>query len=236
MVGVIIRFCKYVVLENKVTERSYNQFCGVARALDLVGERWALLVVRDLVLGPKRFTDLQADLPRIGTNVLSARLRELEREGVVHRRTLPPPAASTVYELTEYGRELEPILLELGKWGAKSLSAPRPGQALRSGWIGVALRAYASPAASAGTRETVELRLDDGVLHVQLDDGEVTVAAGEAENPTLVLDAENVSLLALLSRTATAAELIAVGALRLEGDERVAQLLPAVFPFPAVAP
>src|ERR687884_1369381 len=100
-----------------MTARSYRQFCGIARALDLVGERWALLVVRELVIGPKRFTDLRQGLPGIATNVLSQRLRQLERDGVVARRTLPPPAASTVYELSDYGQELVPILLALGRWG-----------------------------------------------------------------------------------------------------------------------
>src|SRR3989304_2598093 len=104
----------------QVTERSYRQYCGIARALDLVGERWALLVVRELVLGPKRFTDLQNGLPGIGTNILAARLRQLERGGVVRRRTLPPPAASAVYELTGYGRELEEIVLALGRRGGQT--------------------------------------------------------------------------------------------------------------------
>src|SRR5919199_1965193 len=125
-----------------VTSRTYDQFCGVAHALDLVGERWALLVVRDLILGPKRFTDLRRGLPRIGTNVLAARLKELEQAGVVQRRVLPPPAASTVYELTDYGRELEGPLLALGRWGARSLGPRQDGQALRSEWFGVALKAF----------------------------------------------------------------------------------------------
>jgi DNA-binding HxlR family transcriptional regulator/putative sterol carrier protein len=222
-------------LRTILTNRSYNQFCGVARALDLIGERWALLVVRDLVLGPKRFTDLRADMPGIGTNILSARLRELERSGVVQRRTLAPPAASTVYELTDYGRELEPILLEVGKWGAKSMEAPTPEQELRSGWIGVAMRAFAAPDASAGIRASVELRLEHGVLHAVLDDGRVAVGAGPPENPTLTLEAENETLLALLSGLATPAELVGSGALRLQGDAEIAELLPAVFPFPAAA-
>src|ERR671927_447642 len=109
-----------------MTSRSYDQFCGIAR---------------DLVLGPKRFTDLRRGLPGIGTNVLAARLKELERSGVVARRTLPPPAASTVYELTEYGRALEGPLLALGRWGARSMGTRQPGQALRSEWFGVALKA-----------------------------------------------------------------------------------------------
>src|ERR671931_822973 len=104
------------------TKRTYGDRCGVARALDLVGERWALLVVRELLLGPKRFTDLRAGLPQVGPDVLSARLRELEASGVVYRDKLPPPAAAQVYGLTERGRALEPVVLELGRWGSR---APR---------------------------------------------------------------------------------------------------------------
>lgn len=104
------------------TRRSYNDMCGMAHALDLVGERWALLVVRELLLGPKRYSDLRVDLPGISTNVLSQRLSDLEREGVVRRTKLPPPAASAVYELTDWGHELEPIVCALGRWGFRSPS------------------------------------------------------------------------------------------------------------------
>src|SRR5919205_66330 len=96
--------------------RSYGDRCGIARALDLVGERWALLVVRELLLGPKRFTDLRAGLPHVSPDVLAQRLRELEQAGVLRRGTLPPPAASRIYELTGRGRELEPVVLALGRW------------------------------------------------------------------------------------------------------------------------
>src|ERR1700685_3017592 len=101
-------------------KRSYGDSCGIARALDLVGERWALLVVRELLLGPKRFTDLRAGLPKVSADVLSQRLRELERIGAVQRRKLPPPAGVQVYELTDWGRELEPVLLALGRWGSRT--------------------------------------------------------------------------------------------------------------------
>src|ERR1700730_15090778 len=101
------------------TKRTYADPCGLARALELVGERWALLVVRDLVLGPKRFTDLRRGIPRIPTNILSARLKELEAGCVVPPRRLPRPAAGVAYELTEYGHELEDVILRLGLWGAK---------------------------------------------------------------------------------------------------------------------
>src|SRR5215204_3124951 len=104
-------------------KRTYGDRCGIARALDHVGERWALLIVRDLLLGPKRFTDLRAGLPHVSPDVLSQRLRELEESGIVRRAKLPPPASTRVYELTERGRALEPIVLELGRWGS---AAPFP--------------------------------------------------------------------------------------------------------------
>lgn len=215
-----------------MTRRSYSQFCGLARALDLVGERWALLVVRGLILGPKRFTDLQSDLPGIGTNVLSTRLKELERDGIVRRRTLPPPAASSVYELTHYGRELEPALLALGRWGVRSLGSREPGQSLRSGWIGVALRAFARPEACQDVPAEVELRLEEGTFTARLGNGAVTVLDAPAEAPDLVLETPNEPFLALATRSVTAAELAAVGALRLEGDERVLERFLDAFAFP----
>src|SRR2546421_12326679 len=133
-----------------MTTRSYGQFCGFARALELVGERWALLVVRDLVLGPKRFSELRRGLPRIPTNILSARLRELEGAGVVRRRLLPRPAAGVAYELTEYGQELEDVVLRLGLWGAKSLGQPLPEDIVTTDSLGLALRAtFRSEAARA---------------------------------------------------------------------------------------
>ena len=216
-----------------MTARSYGQFCGIARALDLVGERWALLVVRELVLGPKRFTDLQSELPGIGTNVLSARLRELEQSGVIRRRALLPPAASTVYELTEYGRELEEILLELGRWGLKSMGARRPEQTLRSGWIGLALRAFARPDVAKGIRETYEFRLDDAVFHARTGAGNVLVAGGPAESPDLVVETGNESLLALLAGLLDPSDAVSSGQIRLTGDERLLSRLVEVFRLPA---
>ena len=110
------------------TKRSYDDGCAAAHALDLVGERWALLVVRELLLGPKRFTDLRAGLPGTSPNVLAQRLRELEGAGVVRRRKLPPPAASRIYELTEWGKDLEPVIISLGRWGVRSPSKPRDAE------------------------------------------------------------------------------------------------------------
>jgi DNA-binding HxlR family transcriptional regulator len=210
-----------------VLRRSYGQYCGLARALDLVGERWALLVVRELVLGPKRFTDLAQGLPGIGTNVLSARLKELEAAGVVGRRRLPPPAASTVYELTERGRALEPALLALGRWGAQSLP-PRPtAEPLRSEWLALALRALF--VAGAGFEGSVELRLSEGVYAARADNGSLAVVAGPAESPELVVEASNDELLGVLVGALPRATL------RVEGDEKALTRFLGSFGFAAAA-
>ena len=216
--------------------RTYGQFCGIARALDLVGERWALLVVRDLILGPKRFVDLQRCLPGIGTNVLSARLKQLEEGGVIRRRALPPPAGSTVYELTEHGRELEEILLALGRWGASSMGPRRPEEALRTGWLGVAMRAYVQPDAASDLDATYELRLDDTVLHVEVRDARVRITEGASDGADLVVETGNETLIALLAGFLQPDAAIASGAVRLDGDEALLARLLEVVRFPTPAP
>src|SRR5688572_17754350 len=130
--------------------RRYDQYCPIAHALGLVGERWSLLLVRELMEGPKRYTDLVAGLPGIGTNILAARLRDLEAGGIVEKRKLPPPAASTVYELTQYGRDLRPVIHELARWGIRSLGPP-PAEALEPGWLVHALDLGFAPLAETGT-------------------------------------------------------------------------------------
>jgi DNA-binding HxlR family transcriptional regulator len=209
-----------------MTSRSYDQFCGIARALDLVGERWGLLIVRDLILGPKRFTDLRRGLPGIGTNVLAARLKELERDGVVARRTLPPPAASTVYELTEYGRAVEGPLLALGRWGALSMGARQPEQALRSEWFGVALKAFFRPEAAADLEAEIELRFDDGTFLARVDHGSLVVEAGSPNSADLVLTTEVETLIAYL----VGAD-VPPAALAPQGDEGLLTRLPKIFAF-----
>jgi DNA-binding HxlR family transcriptional regulator len=209
-----------------MTSRSYDQFCGIARALDLVGERWALLIVRDLILGPKRFTDLRRGLPGIGTNVLAARLKELERDGVVARRTLPPPAASTVYELTEYGRELEGPLLAVGRWGVLSMRQREPGQALRSEWLGVALKAFFRPEAAADLKAEIELRFDDGTLLARLDHGTLVVEPSSPNGADLVLETEVETLIAYLAGAD-----VPPAAPAPDGDATLLERLPRIFAF-----
>src|SRR6476620_3558966 len=140
--------------------KRYDQYCPMAHALDLVGDRWSLLVVRELMHCSRRYTDLVEGLPGIGTNILATRLRDLETNGVVTRRTLPPPAASRIYELTDYGRALRPVVRELALWGARSLGPPTPGAGLFDGWVANALDIVLAPVAPAGR---FEFRVDGQV-------------------------------------------------------------------------
>jgi DNA-binding HxlR family transcriptional regulator len=171
-----------VVSRNK----TYGDSCGVARALDAVGERWALLVVRDLLLGPKRYTDLQSGLPGVSPNVLSARLRELIDAGVVTQRRLPPPVAGQVYELTEWGRGLEPVLLGLGVWGSDS-PIPPAERPLGMDSLILAIRTRLSPATADAIAATIQLEVDDDVITLIARDGRVRIRRGETDAPDAIL-------------------------------------------------
>jgi DNA-binding HxlR family transcriptional regulator len=170
--------------------RSYGQYCGLAHALELVGERWALLIVRDLIPGPKRFTDLRRGLPRIPTNVLSTRLKELERDGIVRREVAPRPASGVVYGLTEYGRELEGAVFPLLAWGTKSLGEPQPGDTVNPSSFVVGLRGSFRPEAARGVRATFELRFRGTVVHGRIDDGALEVGEGPAAEPDVTIETE----------------------------------------------
>ncbi len=177
--------------------RSYGDGCSSAHALDLVGERWALLIVRDLLFGPKRFTDLHAGLPQSSPNVLTQRLRELEEAGVVQRRRLPPPASANVYELTEWGAELEPILLSLQRWGAGSgsFTGDRP---VGCDAAMLALKNTFDPAAARGDQLVAEVRFASDTFRVAVDDGTIDIGRGAASHPDLVLTTDPGTLEALV--------------------------------------
>src|SRR5215213_11251518 len=151
------------------TMRTYCDGCAAAHALDLVGERWALLVVRELLLGPKRFTDLRAGMPDVSPNVLSERLRELEQSRILRKRKLPPPAAAQVYELTEWGAQLEPAVLALGRWASGSPSFPRDAEMGPDSLV-LALKSSFDPAEAEDLEATYELRLGDTVLAIDISD------------------------------------------------------------------
>jgi DNA-binding HxlR family transcriptional regulator len=165
--------------------KRYDQYCPVCHALGLVGERWALLVVRELLKGPKRYTDLLEGLPGVGTNILAARLRDLEAGGILRKRKLPPPAASTVYELTKYGQELEEPLYALARWGARSLGPPGKGDHLYPDWGLNAFAALLDPEAARGLTATYVVRVGPETYTVQLGDSQVHVEAGETAGADL---------------------------------------------------
>jgi len=172
-----------------VAARPYNQYCGLARAAELLGERWALLIVRDLLVEPKRFTDLQRGLAGIPSNVLTTRLKELEEAGVIRRRVLPRPASSIVYELTGYGAELEAALIAIARWGAKSLGDPGPGERITADSMIVALRSTFRPEAAAGVKASFELHFGPIVLNARVANKRVAVAAGPLDGADLVIEA-----------------------------------------------
>lgn len=200
--------------------RGYGQFCGLARAAELIGERWALLIVRDLLVGERRFTDLVRSLPGIPTNVLTERLKELEAAGVVRRRVLERPGRGIAYELTPYGRELEDAVIRLGCWGAKMLGEPRPGETVSPESLVMALRSTFQADAARGVHVGFEVRFGEIVLHAQVDDGTVAADVGPLPSADLVLEA-GPAMKALIAREITPTEAIANGSVRVTGDPKL---------------
>jgi DNA-binding HxlR family transcriptional regulator len=221
--------------------RTYGDSCGIARALDRAGERWALLCVRELILGPKRFTDLREGLAGIGPDVLAQRLRDLEAAGVVRRRRLPPPAPARVYELTEWGAELEPVLVALGRWGSR---APLPDSPppLSPDALAVALettfdptRAEVVPDALAGGEGHYQVNLGEHGFAITVAGGLIDVARGQATDPLLTLSTDPVTLTALLWAELPVEEARREGRLRVEGEAAQAGPFLALFPAPVPA-
>ena len=212
-------------------KRTYGDSCGIARALDLVGERWALLVVRELLLGPKRFTDLRAGLPNLGPDVLTQRLRELTAAEVVVRRKLDPPAGAWVYELTDRGRELEPVVIGLGRWGAL---APFPPGGMRIGVDStvLALKTLFDAEAAEGLDATLELRLDGQRFSVAVADGALAVARGPADSPEAVIATDPGTLTGLLWTGLSPADAESAGSVTFEGKRAVIRRFLKLFPLP----
>ena len=197
---------------------SYGQWCGVAKALDLVGERWTLLIVRELLEGPKRYTDLRDGIPGVATDVLAARLRSLEERGVVARRTLPPPAASKVYELTAFGRGLEPVLLSLALWGAQVLGPLEDGEVFRPHWLAIALRGLLDRDAAEGVTLELAFVLTPGeVVRIRVDDGTLDHVAEPMSEADVTITADHGTLAALATGTLAARDALADGRLTITG-------------------
>jgi DNA-binding HxlR family transcriptional regulator len=196
--------------------RSYGDLCGIARALDFVGERWALLVVRELLLGPKRFTDLRAGLPHVSPNVLAQRLRELEDAGIVKREKLPPPAASQVYELTSWGQDLEEVVLSLGRWGSRTPIPPDTEMSVDS--YALALKTLFDPDAAGDVDGAYGLRIDDDRFTASVSDGRFEIARGGAVEPTASLATDRATLAELLWQGRSLTEAVRAGDVEIEGD------------------
>jgi DNA-binding HxlR family transcriptional regulator len=217
------------------TMRTYGDGCAIAQGLDLVGERWALLVVRELLLGPKRYTDLRKGLHNASPNVLSQRLDELERTGVVRRRTLPPPAGSRVYELTDWGRELEDAVMALGRWAARS-PTPLGDVPIRSAdSIALALRGRFDADAARGLRAGYELRLGDDRFRIEIADAAIEVARGDADHADATITTDPDTLAAVLWNGRALADAQRAGTLTLAGDKAAAKRFTRLFPVPAPA-
>lgn len=210
-----------------MSRRSYGQTCGIARALDLLGERWTLLIIRDLLVGPCRYSDLLEGLPGIGTNLLADRLRVLEAEGLIHRRTLAPPAESvTVYDMTPAGRELESVLHELVRWSWRHLGRPAKGQRSDPRWTALALRAAFAPEAADGVDASYELQISGQTVWARVRDGTICTGVGSAEDPDVVLRSDDRTLAGIRAGELTFEEAVRRGRLRAEGTRaKIKQLL-----------
>lgn len=204
-----------------VTGRKYDQYCPIARALDVVGDRWALLIVRELTGGPRRYTDLHTDLPGVSTDILAARLKDLERDGVVIRRQLRAPAPAKVYELTERGRRLQPVLTTLADWGADDLGEMLPTDSTRAHWFAVPLLRELRATDFVGMDGEIDVRLPEGTFHVRVAQGELSYADGPSPAPIATLSVSAEARIAITRAEASLAECVTQGAVVVSGQARL---------------
>lgn len=209
--------------------KSYGQWCGLAKALDLVGERWSLLVVRELLDGPKRYTDLREGIPGVSTDVLAVRLKDLEESGIVARRTLPPPAASRVYELTELGRGLEGPVMSLSRWGMQLMGTKTDADEFRPQWLALGIRGMLRAAPPADVTLDIEHDLGDELVRIRVADGEVRSVPEPEGDPDVIVRADLSTLTALADGAMEARDAFRDGLLELEGDAAALRTYNALF-------
>jgi DNA-binding HxlR family transcriptional regulator/putative sterol carrier protein len=212
-----------------MAEHRYRQYCGAARALDVVGDRWTLLIVRELMFGPRRFTDLIDGLPGISRNLLAERLRALERDGVVVRQELPPPVARQVYELTDDGRDLADAMVPLVAWGMRRLGARKSTESFRPQWAALAMALFANREAARGVSETYQYVVGRLEFHLTVDDGSIQLHGGRAQDPDATVTTDEETWADLASGKITRAAAIASGAMTLSGDRHAVSRLPKIF-------
>jgi DNA-binding HxlR family transcriptional regulator len=212
------------VRRSSHVRRSYAQYCGLARAFDVIGERWTPLLVRELAFGPRRYADLLEGLPGIGTSLLASRLRELEAAGIVEQRRLPPPAARNVYALTDDGVELYDALRPLARWGAKRLGQRRD-EAFRIEWFLMYLETTFNRDTAAGVHDVYEFHVDGEVLHAIVENGDVDAQLGPPPDTADVVLASDLDTFAAIA----GGDRKAAARVRVEGDPAAAARCLAIF-------
>lgn len=222
-------------MADRPNRRRYDDGCAAAHALDLIGERWALLVARELMLGPRRFTDLRAALPGISPNVLSQRLEEMEAAAILIRRRLPPPAASAVYELTDWGYELEPLLQGIGRWAARSPTLA-PGKPMSVASVVLSFRTMFDGARAGDLDAVIDVVFADQSYVARIAGGGFSIEAGRATRPDAVVACDQNVLAAIVYGGRPLAEAMAAGELRITGDVAVVERFVGLFPLPDRAP
>ncbi len=210
-------------------EHRYQQYCGLARALDVAGDRWSLLIVRELMPGPRRFSDLIDGLPGISRSLLTERLRDLERDGVLARQELDPPAARQVYELTDDGRDLAEAMVPLIAWGGRRLGERNPSESFRARWAALAMATFADREAARGVSETYQYLVGRSAFHFTVDDGSIRLDDGRAQDPAVVLTTDEETWADIVSGKITASSAAATGALTVAGDPQAAKRLRKLF-------
>ncbi|MEN5170450.1 helix-turn-helix domain-containing protein [Brevundimonas pondensis] len=209
-----------VTKESAGRSRRYHDACGAAHGLDLVGERWALLVIRELMMGPRRFSDLRKDLCGLSANVLTQRLEGLEASGIVHKRKLPPPASVQVYELTDWGYEIKPVFMVLGRWAARS---PQHDPTLPISAVSImqSFETMFDPSKAAGAVMRLGFALDEDHMVVTVEDGEIATRRGEVEDGDVIVRAAPPIVAAAVYGKVPPAALEGEGAMSIEGDRAI---------------
>jgi DNA-binding HxlR family transcriptional regulator/putative sterol carrier protein len=213
-----------------MAKHRYQQYCALARTLDVSGDRWTLLIVRELAPGPRRFTDLIDGLPGIPRKLLTDRLRALERDGIIGRQELPPPAARRVYALTDDGRDLAVAMAPLIAWGARRIGDRKPGESFRARWPAVAMAGLADREAAEGVSESYQYVVGDSAFHFTVDDGSIQLHDGPAPEPAVILTTDEETWADIASGKITASSAAATGALTVTGDPQAAKRLGKIFP------
>jgi DNA-binding HxlR family transcriptional regulator/putative sterol carrier protein len=215
--------------KETMPEHRYQQYCGLARALDVAGDRWTLLIVRELLPGPRRFTDLLEGLPGVSRNLLAERLRELENDGILARQELPPPAARQVYELTDDGRDLAGAMGPLIAWGARRMGERGASDTFHPRWAAVGMSVLADREAAEGVREIYQFLVGRSAFYFTVDDGAIHLRDGRAQDPAVTWTTDEDTWAAIASGKLNAPSAAATGALTIAGDSKARDRLRKIF-------